>query len=91
MPAARRQHWAQINEFSFVSGMRLLFSTCRVLGRWPFRIVLYPVLLWYVVTKPEARASSSDYLRRVAAFKTLRVKPGRVTVLRHLRHSPKPA
>ena len=68
MPATRRQHWAQINEFSFVAGMRLLFSTCRILGRWPFRIVLYPVLLWYVVTKPEARASSSDYLRRVAAY-----------------------
>ena len=56
MPATRRQHWAQINEFSFVAGMRLLFSTCRILGRWPFRIVLYPVLLWYMLTKPEARS-----------------------------------
>ena len=84
MPATRRQHWAQINEFSFVTGMRLLFSTCRILGRWPFRIVLYPVLLWYVVTKPEARASSSDYLRRVAAYQGgSRIKPGMFTVLRH--------
>ena len=84
MPASRRQHWAQINEFSFVAGMRLLFSTCRVLGRWPFRIVLYPVLLWYVVTKPDARASSSDYLRRVAAYQGgSHIKPCIVTVLRH--------
>jgi predicted LPLAT superfamily acyltransferase len=84
MPATRRQHWAQINEFSFVAGMRLLFSICRVLKRWPFRIVLYPVLLWYVVTKPEARASSSDYLRRVAAYQGgSHIKPGMVSVLRH--------
>jgi predicted LPLAT superfamily acyltransferase len=61
-----------------------MFSTCRILGRWPFRVVLYPVLLWYMVTKPEARASSSDYLRRVAAFQnTSRIRPGMVTVLRH--------
>jgi predicted LPLAT superfamily acyltransferase len=61
-----------------------MFSTCRILGRWPFRIVLYPVLLWYIVTKPEARASSGDYLRRIAAFQsTSRIRPGIVSVLRH--------
>ncbi|HET8564434.1 MAG TPA: acyltransferase, partial [Candidatus Binatia bacterium] len=80
----RRQHWAQINEFSFVAGMRLLFSTWNVFGRWPFRLVLYPVLIWYMITQPAARSSSSDYLRRVAAFQgASRVKPGMVTVLRH--------
>lgn len=84
MPAARRQHWAQINEFTFVAGMRLLFSTCRILGRWPFRIALYPVLLWYMVAHSEARASSRDYLGRVAAFQNAsRIKPGMVAVLRH--------
>jgi predicted LPLAT superfamily acyltransferase len=84
MPAARRQHWAQINESTFVAGMRLLFSTCRILGRWPFRIALYPVLLWYIAAQPEARASSRDYLWRVAAFQDAsRIKPGIVAVLRH--------
>ena len=57
LSAMRRQHWAQINEFSSLAGMRLLFLISRTLGRWPFRVVLYPVLLWYMVTKPEARAS----------------------------------
>ena len=81
-PAARRQHWAQINESTFVAGMRLLFSTCRILVRWPFRIALYPVLLWYIVAQPEARASSRDYLWRVAAFPDASCfKPGTVTVL----------
>ncbi|MES2740473.1 MAG: acyltransferase [Pseudomonadota bacterium] len=60
------KHWAAIDEVSFVAGMRLLFWICRVFGRWPFRLVLYPVLGWYVLTKPRARRASSEYLRRVA-------------------------
>ncbi len=82
--AATGQHWAQINEFSFVAGMRLLFWLCRVLGRWPFRAVLYPVLLWYFVARPATRAASRDYLKRVAAFgATTRVTQGWCGVLRH--------
>lgn len=42
----RSPHWAAINEVGFMAGMRLLFWICRVFGRWPFRFVLYPVLLW---------------------------------------------
>src|SRR5262245_45775652 len=80
----RRQHWAQINEFGSIAGIRLIFLIWRILGRWPLRLVLCPVLLWYFVTQPEARASSRDYLRRIAAFKgASRIRPGRVTVLRH--------
>ncbi len=63
----RSQHWAQINEFSFVAGMRLLFWLCRMVGRWPVRLILYPVSLWYFLTKPAARTASSDYLQRLAA------------------------
>ena len=60
-------HWAGFNEVSFVAGMRLLFWICRVFGRWPFRVLLYPVLAWYVLTQPRARRVSRAYLRRVAA------------------------
>ncbi|HEU4846160.1 MAG TPA: acyltransferase [Burkholderiaceae bacterium] len=63
--SARGRHWASINEISFVAGMRLLFWICRVFGRWPFRAVLYPVLGWYVLTKPLPRRASGDYLARV--------------------------
>ena len=63
--AADTRHWAAINEASFVAGMRLLFWVCRVFGRWPFRVLLYPVLLWYVATQARARRVSRDYLRRV--------------------------
>lgn len=63
--ASDTRHWAAINEASFVAGMRLLFWVCRVFGRWPFRVLLYPVLLWYVATQTRARRVSQDYLRRV--------------------------
>lgn len=65
--AADTRHWAAINEASFVGGMRLLFWICRVFGRWPFRLALYPVLLWYVATQGRARRASSAYLARVGA------------------------
>ncbi len=77
--SARGLHWASINEISFVGGMRLLFWIARVCGRWPFRVVLYPVLAWYVLTKPLPRRASQDYLRRVSAH-TGRRLPG---VMRH--------
>ena len=59
------RHWAAINEATCVAGMRLLFWVCRTFGRWPFRVVLYPVLLWYVATQPRARRASAAYLARV--------------------------
>ncbi len=76
---ARSPHWASINEISFVAGMRLMFWICRVFGRWPFRVVLYPVLGWYLLSKPRPRRASQAYLRRVASY-TSTAAPG---VLRH--------
>src|SRR5450830_748575 len=56
------KHWAHINEVSFVAGMRLLFFVYRTIGRWPFRLMLYPVLLWYVAHNRAGRTSSIKYL-----------------------------
>lgn len=78
-PPTDTRHWAAINEASFVAGMRLLFWVCRVFGRWPFRVLLAPVLFWYVATQPRARRVSSDYLRRVG------LPAGLFGVLRHFR------
>ena len=77
--SASGRHWAAINEVSFVAGMRLLCWVHRVLGPWPFRIALYPVLVWYVLTNARARRVSSDYLTRVGAFAPV----PRLGVLRH--------
>lgn len=57
-------HWADLGETTFVWGIRFLFVVYRLLGRWPFRVVLYPVLLWYIATQPKARAASRNYLKR---------------------------
>jgi predicted LPLAT superfamily acyltransferase len=82
--SADSRHWAQINEASFVAGMRCLFWICRVFGRWPFRLALYPVLAWYVMTQPAARAASAGYLRRVRDFgKQAQVNCGLAGVMRH--------
>jgi predicted LPLAT superfamily acyltransferase len=75
------KHWASINEVSFVAGMRFLFLVYRVFGRWPFRMVLYPVLLWYVLSKPLARRASRNYLERARRY--AEVRTGFVGVLRH--------
>lgn len=66
--SAPARHWASLNEISFVAGMRVLFWVCRTCGRWPFRLLLYPVLLWYVISQARPRRASRDYLRRVAAM-----------------------
>jgi predicted LPLAT superfamily acyltransferase len=61
--------------------MRFLFGVYRLLGRWPFRLVLYPVLLWYVLSKPLARRASRAYLERASRFATVRT--GFIGVLHH--------
>ena len=82
--AARGRHWAHIDEFTFLAGMRLLFWLCRVFGRWPFRVALYPLTLWYTIAKPSARAASADYLLRIARQSGAGSrKPGGFLVLRH--------
>ena len=67
-----RSHWAGLNEFSFVAGMRFLFWIARWFGRWPFRIALYPVLLWYVLAKAQPRHASLAYLKRAKRFTSVR-------------------
>ena len=81
MSTLSARHWANINESSFVGGMRLLCWICRVFGRWPFRLVLYPVLAWYVMVKPAARRASTSYLARVGTL--VPVTQGLPGVLRH--------
>ena len=76
--SADRRHWAQINEVSFVAGMKFLFLVFRWFGRWPFRFFLYPVVLFYVLRNPRARAASRGYLDRVL--------PGRASTWLMVRH-----
>ena len=79
-----QQHWAHMNEFSFIAGMRFLFWVYRWLGRGPFRIVLYPVLIGYLITKPAARAASRNYLQHLHHYNpSLNLNPNLVNIWRH--------
>jgi predicted LPLAT superfamily acyltransferase len=61
----RARHWAQIPEVTFVAGIKFLFLVFRIGGRWPFRVLIYPVVLYYALSNPFARQSSRKYLSRV--------------------------
>jgi len=58
-------HWAHKGESTFVAGMWLLYGVYRVLGRLPFLLCLYPVVLYYWATRRQARLASLDYLRQL--------------------------
>lgn len=73
----RRQHWAHINEVTFVTGMRFLFWVYKLFGSIPFRIILYPVVLFYLITNSSARAASNQYLKQV------NLKSNMINILRH--------
>ena len=58
-------HWARISERGTLTGMQLLVFIQRRLGRWPFLLVLRPVIFWYFLVHGTARRASMDYLRRI--------------------------
>lgn len=78
------RHWADIGERTFTVGIRFLGGVHRWLGRVPFRICLYPVLLFYWLTNATARRASLEYLRRLqATYHVFAREPGWRTSLRH--------
>jgi len=87
MPRERgtgQRHWAAIGEETFVGGMWLLYALFRVGGRLPFRLVLYPVVLWYWAIHRPAREASLEYLQRLQeATGALGHAPGWRDTVRH--------
>ena len=66
-PAKPATHWAAIGESTFAAGMWFLYAVYRALGRLPFLLCLYPVVLYYWATRPLARRASLQYLGRMQA------------------------
>lgn len=73
----RKQHWAHINEATFITGMRFLFWVYKLFGRIAFRIILYPVVIFYLITNPRARAASNQYLKQ------MNIKSNIINILKH--------
>jgi predicted LPLAT superfamily acyltransferase len=77
-------HWADLGETTFTAGIGFLSRVHRWFGRWPFRVCLYPVVLFYWLTSTTARRASLEYLQRVQqAHGVFARKPGHWTSLRH--------
>lgn len=57
--------WWQMVEVGVTLGMRTLFLVHRYLGRWPFRLLLTPVIGYFYLTRGVARRASLTYLRRM--------------------------
>lgn len=90
--SANDKHWASVKAVNFLAGMRVMLWIFRVFGRVPFRLVLYPVLFWYVVTRAAPRQASLDFLNRVNAhaapeaslkIQVQKVQSGLLGVLKH--------
>ncbi len=78
--------WAQASEVGAVTGMWLMYQVNRVLGRWPFRVVLAPVVLYYVLKQRLARSASRTYLTRLEVRTgALGHQPGWLDTFRHVR------
>jgi predicted LPLAT superfamily acyltransferase len=59
-------HWAQVGEAGAMAGLRLMLLIHRRLGRWPFRLVMVPVMLYFYLRRAAARRASLEYLERLA-------------------------
>jgi predicted LPLAT superfamily acyltransferase len=65
MSAERGGHWSEVEERGDVAGMRFLYGAYRLLGRWAFSLMLYPVAAYFCITARPARRASQEYLLRV--------------------------
>ncbi len=80
----RTKPWFNIEETGVLWGMKLLVGTYRVLGRWVFAILLYPLIGYYVAFNRDAREASLDYLRHLNTFDTnCQVRPNLRNTYRH--------
>lgn len=78
------RHWAQIGEVTVASGIKLLFVIHRLFGRWPFRLIVYPTVLCYLIRHPFAHRSSRMYLTRV--YRSMSPTAGDATLWQSVRH-----
>lgn len=80
----RADHWSTVTEAGAVSGIRFMFAIYRWLGRLPFRICLYPVILYYFLFQTSARRASLEYLRHMRAQN--RLNSDQAILLQSYRH-----
>jgi predicted LPLAT superfamily acyltransferase len=80
-------HWSALSESGSVAAMRAMAWIYRVLGRWPSRIALVPIVAYFYVRDPGGRAASRAYLevvwKRDQGRGSLGAAPGAASPFRH--------
>lgn len=61
-------HWSATQERGSTIGIQLLVWLYRFFGQWLFRIVLVPVIAYFVLTGSKARSASFQYLQRINIY-----------------------
>jgi predicted LPLAT superfamily acyltransferase len=81
----RKDHWSTLEERGAIVGMKILFSAHKFFGRGVFRVMLFPVMVYYFLTSRTARTASREYLDRVEATleKTTGKPARRLSSIRH--------
>jgi len=59
-----KPHWSQLQEAGALGGLRFMFTIYRYLGRLPFYLVLYPVILYFFLFRSASRRASLEYLQQ---------------------------
>jgi len=81
----RKGHWSTLEERGAITGMKILFSAYKLFGRGVFRVMLFPVMVYFFLTSRTARHASREYLDRVEATlaKTAGKPARRLSSIRH--------
>jgi predicted LPLAT superfamily acyltransferase len=66
--ATRPLHWASLREAGLSAGLWFLYGVYRYGGRWLYRVLLWPVALYFALTRGIARRASMEYLERVGVL-----------------------
>ena len=82
-PGKSGAHWSKLAERGNGLGLRIVFICYRLLGERAARMLLYPIVAYFLLTGSKMRAASLDYLRRVAAHDN-KAAPGWRDSFRHM-------
>lgn len=83
--ARRPPHWASLREAGLSAGLWFLYGVYRCGGRWLYRLILWPVALYFALTRGVARRASAEYLGRVGVLPADAGWPARLWhVTRHI-------
>lgn len=82
-------HWSKLAERGSALSLRIIFLWYRLLGERATRLLLYPIVAYFLLTGGKARAASLDYLRRVSTYGSrespaIRPEPGWRECFRHM-------